>query len=59
MADPAKDMSRLIASKAYEYEIMKAARKQGMKTLLEDGLLKATNGITTLEEIIRVTMEGT
>jgi type II secretory ATPase GspE/PulE/Tfp pilus assembly ATPase PilB-like protein len=54
-----KDMRKLIAGKAYEEEIMKAARKQGLKTLLEDGLLKATNGITTLEEIIRVTREGT
>jgi len=54
-----KDMRRLIASKAYEDDIMKTARKQGLKTLLEDGLLKATNGITTLEEIMRVTLEET
>lgn len=45
---------RLIASKASEDEIMKEARKQGMKTLFEDGLFKATKGITTLDEIMRV-----
>jgi type II secretory ATPase GspE/PulE/Tfp pilus assembly ATPase PilB-like protein len=38
---------------------MKAARKQGMKTLLEDGLLKVTKGITTLEEVERVIIEET
>jgi type II secretory ATPase GspE/PulE/Tfp pilus assembly ATPase PilB-like protein len=26
-----------------------------MKTMLEDGLLKATQGITTIEELLRVT----
>jgi len=35
-------------------EIRKAAIKQGMSTLYEDGILKALNGITTLEEVFRV-----
>jgi len=30
-------------------------RKQGMPTMFQDGLHKALNGITTLEEVIRVT----
>lgn len=44
----------LITRGASEDEILKVARAQGMKTLLEDGLLKATKGITTLDEIMRV-----
>jgi len=52
-----RDIRRLIAKKASEGEIMKAARAHGMKTLLEDGLLKVKKGITALEEIRRVTAE--
>lgn len=32
----------------------KVNREKGRRTLLEDGLQKATNGITTIEEVIRV-----
>ena len=37
-------------------EIRDVARKSGMKTLREDGLKKAELGITTLEEILRITV---
>lgn len=37
--------------------LIKKAREQGMITMLEDGFIKAKNGITTIEEIIRVTKE--
>ncbi|NMC51301.1 Flp pilus assembly complex ATPase component TadA [Candidatus Kuenenbacteria bacterium] len=37
--------------------ILKKAREQGMITMTEDGFIKAKNGITTIEEIIRVTKE--
>ena len=30
----------------------KAARQTGMRTLLEDGILKALKGMTTLEEVL-------
>ena len=41
-------------------EIKKAARETaGMSTLREDGLLKVLRGDTTLDEIMRVTMEDT
>ncbi len=33
-------------------EIRRKARASGMKNLLEDGLLKATKGVTTLEEVL-------
>ncbi len=39
-------------------EIQKQAIKEGMLTLYEDGLLKAVNGITTIEEVLRVTTES-
>lgn len=37
-------------------EIRDSARKSGMKTLREDGLKKAELGITTLEEVLRITV---
>ncbi|MCD6303574.1 MAG: Flp pilus assembly complex ATPase component TadA [Planctomycetes bacterium] len=36
-------------------EIRKAARASGMKTLLQDGRLKVMNGVTTAEELVRIT----
>lgn len=46
----------LILESAQEHTIMEAARKEGMKTLRENGLEKVLAGITTLEEILRVTV---
>ena len=46
----------LILERAQEHTIMEAARKEGMKTLRENGLEKVLAGITTLEEILRVTV---
>lgn len=41
-------------------EIFETARKQGMRSLLEDALIKVAKGITTEEEVWRVTLlEGT
>ena len=34
-----------------------AARRHGMRPLREDGWLKIENGVTTVEEVIRVTQE--
>ncbi len=39
-------------------QIEQLARQQGMRTMFEDGLLKALRGQTTLEEVLRVTEEG-
>jgi type IV pilus assembly protein PilB len=35
--------------------VRKLARKQGMRTLFEDGIIKAIRGITTIEEVLRIT----
>jgi type IV pilus assembly protein PilB len=34
--------------------IRKLARKQGMRTLFEDGIIKALKGATTIDEILRI-----
>jgi type IV pilus assembly protein PilB len=36
-------------------EYLRLAREKGMKTMFEDGLVKAVQGITTVEELLRVT----
>ena len=39
-------------------EIEEAARAEGMRTMYEDGLVKALPGVTTIEEVLRVTQEN-
>lgn len=48
-------LRNLIDKSASEAEIKEAARKQAMITLREDGITKAEKGITSLEEVIKVT----
>lgn len=45
----------LILGRAQESKIKNIARLEGMQTLREDGLAKCFSGITTLEEVMRVT----
>ena len=45
----------LILRKASSGEIKQAAVNAGMRTLRDDGLLKVLQGVTTLEEVMRVT----
>ncbi len=50
-----KAIQALIDSgKVSEYEIQEAAVKEGMCTMVQDGLLKAAAGITTVGEVFRV-----
>jgi type IV pilus assembly protein PilB len=48
------EVRELISQRASEHAIRKAARNAGMHTLLEDGILKAAQGLTTLEDVVRV-----
>jgi type IV pilus assembly protein PilB len=48
------EVRELISQRASEQAIRKAARNSGMSTLLEDGILKAAAGLTTLEDVVRV-----
>ncbi len=45
----------LIANRAQEYQIKEAARQESMITLRENGLKKVLAGITTWEEVVRLT----
>lgn len=45
----------LISASASEHVIKREARLLGMRTLREDGLVKIAKGITTLEEVLKVT----
>jgi len=46
----------LVLKRARENEVKLAARKEGMKTLREDGMEKVLAGLTSLEEVLRVTV---
>jgi len=48
-----ESIRKLIMSKANASQIRDEAIKFGMRTMIEDGLEKVENGITTIEEIIR------
>jgi len=52
-----EEIKKLITEKAPAGQIKKKAVSQGMKTLWEDGQEKIAQGITTQEEILRVTQE--
>jgi general secretion pathway protein E/type IV pilus assembly protein PilB len=49
-------IQRMIFDRAPSNALRARAREMGMRTLREDGLLKAAAGITTVEEILRATM---
>jgi len=52
------DIRRLILKNSDSNDIRQTARKNGMKTLLEDGAEKIKAGTTTLAEVLRVTQEA-
>ncbi len=41
-----------------EYQVRELAKQQGMVTMQQDGILKVLDGLTTVEEILRVAGEG-
>ena len=49
-----EEIERLAVARASTDEIGRAAREQGMATLREDGWLKVSRGLTSIEEILRV-----
>ena len=52
------ELRRLVMKHATSGEIERRARDQGMRTMYEDGMLKALAGITSAEEVLRVTQEA-
>ena len=50
-------MRKLIMANADAADLTVQARKNGMRTLREDGWLKVSQGVTTADEVMRVTQE--
>ncbi len=53
-----EEISKKISEMAPESEILALALEAGMITMLQDGILKALEGISSIEEVQRVTGEG-
>ena len=51
-----ENLEELAAGKASREEIERAAIEEGMRTLWDDGLAKVAAGLTSLEELARVTV---
>ncbi|HLD00023.1 MAG TPA: ATPase, T2SS/T4P/T4SS family [Patescibacteria group bacterium] len=52
-----KQMQELVLVKASAEKFRELAAKNKMITMLQDGMIKAKNGITSIEEVLRVTKE--
>ena len=50
-----QEIRRLIVDKVDSDKIRVQAEKEGMTSMLEDGLSKVNQGVTTIEEVLRVT----
>jgi general secretion pathway protein E len=55
MTDPVR---RLVMKHATSGELQDQAVADGMRTMYQDGLIKCLKGITTLDEVLRVTQEA-
>jgi len=51
------EIRRLVLRRAEVTDLQRAAVERGMRTMHEDGMLKALAGITTVEEVLKVTRE--
>jgi type IV pilus assembly protein PilB len=51
-----EDLASLASTKASREEIERAAMDTGMRTLWDDGLAKVASGLTSIEELARVTV---
>ena len=52
-----QDLRQLIADRADIGKMREAAKNTGMKTLVEDGLAKVAEGITSIEEVMSSVFE--
>jgi general secretion pathway protein E len=52
-----EEIRNMVMKKSSSDEIRKAALKGGMRSLRDDGLDKANAGLTSTEEVLRVTQE--
>jgi type II secretory ATPase GspE/PulE/Tfp pilus assembly ATPase PilB-like protein len=54
---PSEDMKQLIQTKSRTAELMTLAMKEGMITLVQDGIRKALQGLTTYRQVRAVAMK--
>jgi len=52
-----ESIKEMINKEATTDEIQRQSQKEGMRTMIEDGFIKAVQGITSIEEILRVITE--
>jgi general secretion pathway protein E len=52
------DLRRLVMTHAQARQIEDLALKEGMRTMYEDGMRKSVMGLTTIEEVMRVTSDN-
>jgi len=57
LAPISESVRRKISTKAVDQEIEEEFRKMGVRSMVEEGLEKVNQGITTVEEVLRVTQE--
>ncbi|GAI23740.1 unnamed protein product, partial [marine sediment metagenome] len=50
-------IKELIVKQATADQIQQQSQKEGMRTMVEDGFIKASQGITSIEEVLRVIVE--
>ena len=55
--DVTETIKELIVKEAISDQIQAQAQKEGMRTMIEDGFIKAAQGITSIEEVLRVIIE--
>jgi len=55
--DITETIKELIIKGATSDQVQAQAQKEGMRTMIEDGFVKAAQGITTIEEVLRVIIE--
>ncbi len=48
---------KLVTNEADQDIILQTAREEGLQTMYEDGMRKVAEGITTVEEVLRITQE--
>jgi len=52
-----QEIAKMILERSTAEDIERQAKKEGMITMKQDGYLKALEGITTIEEVLRVAQE--
>jgi type II secretory ATPase GspE/PulE/Tfp pilus assembly ATPase PilB-like protein len=52
-----EEMRRIVLERGLPSDMKKLALEQGLRTLYHDGLMKVAQGITTIEEVLRVAVD--